>query len=584
MRASQRQQQILSSLQQQDVVRVSALAEALGVSQNTVRNDLDALAADGLVIRTHGGATIPRQVLPAPLRPKSLVIGPGGDHVARYAASRIEDGDSLILDDSALCVRLAEQMAHLSNLRVITSSFAIAYVLAQEPTNRVVIAGGEFDPSTLSARGSMVRSAINGFRANKAFFSCTGVSPHRGLTEMSTEAAQIKQTMKESADSAFVVVESDRVGRIDLFPVGGLEEPRRIVTDSGIHESDVRALVERGARVTVCSADGHVTYRPYPSGQQALTIGFANLSHNVWFAQRVREGLERAARQERHVDLHVKDNCGSRQEAIRNVEEFLAQNVDLMIEYSGGGAVVGRTVMRMMHLADVHVVAVDLPFIGATYFGCNHDAVGTTAGDSLARWVQDHWGGQVDDVMLITFGRGQDGGNSNDNTGTRDETEVTLSPEVRLDAALDAFQALVPCTPHVRRWGTPVSLIHSEETVSLAGKHFARTIESIPKDHRVAAVCVVNELALGLAQAVRRARREDHFAIVSFGTPGAAVRAELADPRTCMIGLVDLHPERYGEKLLDVCLRILAGSAVPPAVFVEHKFLSSAEIQITSVP
>ena len=86
----------------------------------------------------------------------------------------------------------------------------------------------------------------------------------------------------------------------------------------------------------------------------------------------------------------------------------------------------------------------------------------------------------------------------------------------------------------------------------------AETLKQVREDRRVAAVCVVDELALGLAQAVRSAGREDHFAVVSFGSPDATIRAELADPRTCMIGLVDLHPERYGEKLLDVCLRIKA--------------------------
>jgi ribose transport system substrate-binding protein len=371
------------------------------------------------------------------------------------------------------------------------------------------------------------------------------------------------------------------VGKIDLFPVGSLEKPRRIVTDSGIHTSDVRALVDQGARVTVCSADGHVTYRPHRSGKQVLKIGFANLSHYVWFAKRVREGLEQATQQERQVELIVKDNRDGLQKAIRNAEEFLEQDIDLLIEYNSAGSIVGRTVMRMMHLADVPVVAIDLPIIGATYFGCNHDAVGIMAGHALGQWVQDHWDGHVDEIMLIAAGRGEDS-ERNDSVRARDAAEGTLGPRVRLEAALDTFQTRVQSTPYVRRSGGP-SLTKSEEAVSGSTEFFAQTIMSIPRGYRVVAVCIIDELALGLAQAVRSAQREDHFAVISFGTPGAAMRSELANPRTCMIGLVDLHPERYGQNLLDVCLRILAGSAVPPAVFVEHEFLSSVEVRTRSV-
>jgi len=238
--------------------------------------------------------------------------------------------------------------------------------------------------------------------------------------------------------------------------------------------------------------------------------------------------------------------------------------------------------MRTMHLADVPVVAVDIPFMGATYFGCNHDAVGMTAGQALGRWIQEQWSGKLDEVMLVTCAGGGDK-RGNDTIRVEDWTggglPSSLAPAMRLDAALDALQTTVSPPQLVRRLIAPRDWPTSSEALSIFVELFAETLETIPRDRRVAAVCLINEVALGLSQAVRKARREDHFALVSFGSQDAATLSELSTPHTCLRGIVDLHPERYGYKLLEVCQRILSGGAVPPAVFVEHSFMSSQGVQ-----
>jgi ABC-type sugar transport system substrate-binding protein len=98
-------------------------------------------------------------------------------------------------------------------------------------------------------------------------------------------------------------------------------------------------------------------------------------------------------------------------------------------------------------------------------------------------------------------------------------------------------------------------------------------LPTIPADHRVVAICIVNEFALGLARAVRKAGRSDWFVAVSFGNRDPATVSELSSPDTCLLGLVDLGAERYGDQLVQTCLRLLQAQAVPPAVFVEHRFL-----------
>ncbi|MDI7277777.1 MAG: DeoR/GlpR family transcriptional regulator, partial [Anaerolineae bacterium] len=567
--AQARHQKILALLKERPAVGVAELAEALGVSQNTIRNDLDALAEQGLVVRSRGGATVPRVVLPPQLWPEPGGLPGGAEHIVEYAASRVDDGDSLILGDSALCVLLAERIARRRDLRVITTSVAAAYLLVQEPSNRVVLAGGELDRSRLATFGNVAGAAIKDFRARKAFFSCTGVSVQNGLTEADSDGAQLKRIMKQAADLVFVLVESARVGRIDLFPVAELGEVSRIVTDAGLDRAQAQALARAGARVTLCDESGHTTYRGQDAQGRSVRIGFGNLSDGVWFAREVRAGLEQAARRSGRVELLSRDNRMEPEVAIRNAEELLRERIDLLIEYDGTGSA-GRTIMRMMRAADVPVIAIDIPIPGATHFGCDHDAAGTTAGQVLGRWVNARWAGHLDDLLLFTC---SGGGAANGKVGP-----ANLAPILRFEAALEALRSLVEPLPPARQLVVPGDWALSEQAIATFAPVFAETLRGIPEAHRVGVICLTDEVALGVAQVARQLGRQAQLAVVHFGSDAAALRAELALPDTCLLGAVNLHPERYGEGLVDTALRLLDGEPVPPAVFVEHGFLSREEV------
>jgi ribose transport system substrate-binding protein len=96
---------------------------------------------------------------------------------------------------------------------------------------------------------------------------------------------------------------------------------------------------------------------------------------------------------------------------------------------------------------------------------------------------------------------------------------------------------------------------------------------------RTAVLCLVCETAVGFVQAVRSTGRCREFAVTAFGDTSPTVRKELERPQTCLLGVVDLHPERYGEKIIDTAIKLLKGEAVAPAVFVEHEFVSHEEVQ-----
>jgi DeoR family fructose operon transcriptional repressor len=579
MRASNRQQKIFSLLEERGTASVSELAEKFDVSENTIRNDLDALADQELIERTHGGAILPQFHLPPQLRPQGASHSPLISAITSYAVAWIESGDSLILGDSHLCVALAERMTYLKNLRVITTSMAVAYTLSQESTNSVVLAGGELDPVTLSTRGSMSETAIRNFKADKAFFSCTGVSAQNGLTDYSTENAAIRREMKLAANSVYILVESDRVGKNDLFSIGDLIEARRIITDDNLSHTQAQELADQGAtRVTVCWESGHQTHRQRAAAGRTMRVGFANLSDNVWFSRSVREGVEKAAQDMVDLEVLIADNENKINKAIENAKFFLTQDIDLLIEYDGTGSA-SRPIRRLMLQAEVPVIAVDIPMMAATHFGSDHDAVGVSAGLKLLEWINSHWDGQVDTILLLNNEGGGtmlENGNLRIENWSEEEYLGALRPATRLHAALEILQDGLTTQPEVLLLALPGDWQSSEEAVATQQTMLEDVMAEIPVQNKVAAISLVPEDAIGFARAARKSQRCTNFVIITFGHDCQIVREELNRDNSCLMGIINLHPERYGDGLLHTAVNILRGEAVPPAVFVEHSFLGKS--------
>ncbi len=581
MRSTKRQQKIFSLVEERTTASVAELAVLFAVSENTIRNDLDALEEQGLVVRTHGGVNLPSFQLPPQLRPESTISNAHANAIVAYACAWIEDGDSLILGDGQLCVMLAERIAHLKNLRVITTSMAVAYILTQQPSNAIVLAGGELDPDTLSTRGSMAEIAIQNFRADKAYFSCTGVSAQNGLTDHSSENAAISKQMKDAANSAYILVDSDRMGKIDLFPIGYLSEARRIITDEGLSHEEAQGLADRGAaKITVCQDGGHQTHRQRASAGRKMRIGFANLSDSVWFAQAVRQSVNTAASRIPEIELLTADNQNRTEIAVANAKYFLDQDVDLLIEYDGTG-LANRPIRRLMRQAEVPVIAVDIPMMAATHFGSDHDAAGVSAGTALLQWIKEHWEGRLDSLLLLNNEGGgtmHENGNVRIEDWTQEDYLGTLRPAARLQSAMEIMMEGLSPLPEVHGLALPGDWQTSDDAIATQESLMADILAEIPTGKRVAAISLVIEDALGFVRAVHHAGRCDAFVIISFGHDAPEVHAELNRDDTCLMGIIDLHPERYGEGLLRTAVRLLKGEAVPPAVFVEHSFLSKVSI------
>ncbi len=254
MTTYQRRQLLLDMLRKQPGLRVSELAEALGVSDGTIRNDLNALEEEGRLKRIHGGAII---IDKDQFQNDSFVRRynqnvSAKQAIAREAANLVSDGDSIFLDASSTCYYLARTLADRKKLRVMTNGFEVARELAQNTSNTVILVGGVVNNDSSSVTGLLSEQIMAEMHTEKAFFSCSGFSDQRGMTEVHFEEAQLKRKAIESTQQVIALIDSSKFGKEDLTPFASPPQIAHLFTDAGISQEWNARLMAANILFTAC--------------------------------------------------------------------------------------------------------------------------------------------------------------------------------------------------------------------------------------------------------------------------------------------------------------------------------------------
>lgn len=237
--ANQRREQILKLLREDGTAKVNDLAKIFKVSEVTVRQDLEKLEADDLIIREHGGAflkSIEDQVSSLSLMnrdnmDKKALIG-------KKAAELIDNGEVIILDSGSTTTEIAKNIVNRRNLTVITNALNIAMILGSHPGIEVMMTGGEFKPPTLSLTGQKAADFLADIHVDKLFLATAGISLKSGLTYPSISDLVVKKAMIDAADTVYLVADSTKVGKPSLASLGALSLIHYLITDPSISKED----------------------------------------------------------------------------------------------------------------------------------------------------------------------------------------------------------------------------------------------------------------------------------------------------------------------------------------------------------
>ena len=284
-------------------------------------------------------------------------------------------------------------------------------------------------------------------------------------------------------------------------------------------------------------------------GEKRYKIGFANLTEDIPFAVRVREGIEKAAKKAGNVDLVIADNKLDGATALANADNFITQGVQGVIEFQTDEKF-GKSIMDKMQAKNIPVIAIDIPMPGATFFGVDNPVAGNMAGKGLGEWIQKNWDGKVDNLIMLEL------------------PQSGPVPAARMKGQRDGLESVIGKIDEAK-----VKHLDSKNTLEEARKLVSDTLTTLPNAKHIAIVCINDDTAQGAIVAAQAAGRGKDIAVVAIDASDRG-REEIMKPNSPQIGSTASFPENYGEKLIPAMIKAIDGEKLPAEFYTDHAFIT----------
>lgn len=248
-----RQSKIIDVIRTAGAVTVDELVALLGVSESTVRRDLDQLSEKGLLSRTHGGAVPPvsSTAFENTYAEKKLKFAEEKTRIAVAASQLVADGETLILDSGSTTFEVAKQLSSLKHLKIITYDLLVAGGVDYDSSTSIILAGGFFRKGFNLVFGSETENFFRNIRVNKAFLGADSIDLEQGLFNATMEEASIKKNIIASAKEVIVVTDHSKFGKMSLAKVCDLSSITRIITGRELTPEYQKALCNAGINLTL---------------------------------------------------------------------------------------------------------------------------------------------------------------------------------------------------------------------------------------------------------------------------------------------------------------------------------------------
>jgi DeoR family transcriptional regulator, aga operon transcriptional repressor len=251
-----RRERMLAEIKEREFVRVGELSNRFGVSEVTVRGDLDSLAAKGRVHRVRGGAIprlIPRQEQPFEDSVSSFAAEKVA--IAQAAAALLEGGETVLVDVGTTAAATARAIAartELDDVVVFTNGLKTALELEPaSPRITVVVLGGTLRPLQHSLVDPLATLILEQISVKTALLCCNGVDPEGGVTNINLPEAEVKKRMLAVAGRRIVLADGSKLGRVEVARLCGIGDIDMLITGRSADPAVVEALRDRGCDVRV---------------------------------------------------------------------------------------------------------------------------------------------------------------------------------------------------------------------------------------------------------------------------------------------------------------------------------------------
>jgi len=253
-----RRERMLSALHQREFLRVTELGEMFGISEVTVRSDLDTLAGDGRVMRVRGGAMAPRaRPGERPFEEMRAAQAVQKAAIGLAAAALVRSGETVILDVGTTTTAVARALIgrhDLNEVGIFTNAINIALEFEPAiPRFSVVVLGGTLRPLQHSLVDPLGGLALAQIQASAVFLGCNGVDADGGVTNINLPEAAVKRRMLAAAHRRIVVADGSKIGRVELARLCSVDEIDLLITDESADDAVLSRLRERNVEVLVAT-------------------------------------------------------------------------------------------------------------------------------------------------------------------------------------------------------------------------------------------------------------------------------------------------------------------------------------------
>ena len=248
--SEQRREQILTFLNARDRTSVGELSQLLGVSEVTVRKDLDVLEGQGVLTRVHGGAIVSgRGRLELYFAAREQQHLDEKRRIAQAAAALIHSGQHIFLDASTTALQVARLIKDRENLVVVTNGLYTALELNFCEGITTLVVGGTMRRRSSSLVGSLNANTIQRLRVDVGLFGAQGITARDGLMESALDEAQLKQQLVSASAQVVGIVDSSKFGTMAFSAFALPHELDRVISDEAAPAPIVEALREQGVLV-----------------------------------------------------------------------------------------------------------------------------------------------------------------------------------------------------------------------------------------------------------------------------------------------------------------------------------------------
>ena len=253
MTRAERLTALLELLVSDGKIEVEASAEHFAVSAATIRRDLDYLAGQQLLSRTHGGAVPNTTSYDLPLRYKAISHGEAKARIAQRAVEMLWPGCTVSLNGGTTTVEVARAIPGAVSLQhgvtVVTNALNIATELTVRPSIKIMVCGGVARPQSYELVGAMASETLSQLTPDICFLGATGLDPVAGVTTYDEAESAINRVMVQQAKRTVVVIDSSKFGTVGFSRICHVHEVSAVLTDRDADPAMVSTLRAAGVEV-----------------------------------------------------------------------------------------------------------------------------------------------------------------------------------------------------------------------------------------------------------------------------------------------------------------------------------------------